>query len=154
MQLQLLVLGLALGQTALREIDRALGNCHGIDILELTIDQAHGHFQAGRLRPSQLVGCYLVRIEQMNPFLNAVIQTNPDAMAIALALDTAPTGQPLYGIPILIKDNIGTSDAMETTAGCVALVGARPKRDAEVVRRLRRLGAVILGKTNLSEMAG
>lgn len=108
-----------------------------------------------------LVEAYLARIEAIDrsgPALNAVIEVNPDALGIADALDKelrekGPRG-PLHGIPILIKDNIDTADRMKTTAGSLALVDApTPKRDAPIVTRLREAGAVILGKTNLSEWA-
>ncbi len=87
--------------------------------------------------------------------LYAVIETNPDALTIADTLDrerqtTGPRSS-LHGIPILIKDNVATNDKMQTTAGSLALVGARVIRDAHVVTRLRQAGAIILGKTSLSE---
>lgn len=115
---------------------------------------------AGRLTARQLTERYLARIDQIDrrgPCLNAVIEINPDARAIADALDAerqarGPRG-PLHGIPILIKDNIDTGDRMQTTAGSLALVGASAPRDAFIVARLRAAGAVILGKTNLSEWA-
>ncbi len=103
---------------------------------------------------------YLERIEDIDrsgPSLNSVIEVNPDALAIADELDQerrskGPRG-PLHGVPILIKDNIDTGDRMQTTAGSLALVGAPAPRDSAVAARLRRAGAVILGKTNLSEWA-
>jgi amidase len=86
--------------------------------------------------------------------LHAVIEVNADAPAIAAGLDREVTQRgPLYGVPVLLKDNIDTADAMETTAGSLALLGSRPQRDAFLVRRLRAAGALILGKTNLSEWA-
>src|SRR5262245_42563640 len=108
----------------------------------------------------RLVQLYLQRIAQIDaagPRLRAVIETNPDALAIADALDAerktkGPRG-PLHGVPVLIKDNIDTGDKMLTTAGSLALVGAPAPRDAFVVERLRAAGAVLLGKTNLSEWA-
>ncbi|MCX7706735.1 MAG: amidase family protein, partial [Anaerolineae bacterium] len=107
-----------------------------------------------------LVENYLARIEAIDragPRLNSVIEVNPDALEIAAALDReraerGPRG-PLHGVPILVKDNIDTADKMQTTAGSLALVGSRPAQDATVVARLRAAGAVILGKTNLSEWA-
>src|SRR5881398_1272247 len=103
---------------------------------------------------------YLERIEKVDrggPALNSVIEVNPEAIAIADALDrerkAGRVRGALHGIPVLIKDNISTADRMETTAGSLALVGARPGRDAFVVERLRDAGAVIIGKTNLSEWA-
>lgn len=117
--------------------------------------------RAGRVTARGLVEAYLERIERVDrdgPKLNAVIEVNPDALAIADGLDgemlaKGPRG-PLHGIPLLIKDNIDTADRMMTTAGSLALVGApRPEQDAPVVARLRAAGAVLLGKTNLSEWA-
>jgi amidase len=115
---------------------------------------------SGRFSARSLVEKYSARIEEIDkqgPGLNAVIQMNPDAVAIADALDEerkskGPRG-PLHGIPVLIKDNIDTADRMMTTAGSLALVGSKPPKDSFVARKLREAGAVILGKTNLSEWA-
>lgn len=114
----------------------------------------------GRLTSQSLATEYLTRIEAMDrrgPMLRAVIELNPDAMAQAAAMDserkTHGSRGPLHGIPVLIKDNIATADRMATTAGSLALEGARAPRDAFIVERLRAAGAVILGKTNLSEWA-
>ena len=103
---------------------------------------------------------YLERIEAIDhrgPRLRSVIETNPEALDIANALDRERSGTeargPLHGIPILVKDNIGTADLMETTAGSLALIGARPKSDAFVVARVRAAGAILVGKSNLSEWA-
>ncbi len=103
---------------------------------------------------------YRGRIEEIDrhgPALNAIIELNPDALAIAAALDSERRAHgargPLHGIPVLIKDNIDTHDRMTTTAGSLALVGSHPPRDAFVAEKLRAAGAVILGKTNLSEWA-
>jgi amidase len=103
---------------------------------------------------------YIARIEALNqkgPELRAVLEINPDALAIADGLDAerkaGKVRGPLHGIPVLIKDNIGTADRMNTSAGSLALIGAIPASDAFVARRLRDAGAVILGKTNLSEWA-
>src|SRR5256712_9276354 len=103
---------------------------------------------------------YLQRIDaldQHGPSLKSILEINPEVLHIAEELDqerkhTGPRGS-LHGIPILLKDNIATADAMQTTAGSLALLGSRPPRDAFVVDRLRKAGAVILGKTNLSEWA-
>ncbi len=116
--------------------------------------------RAGRETARSLAEAYLARIEAVDrdgPGLSSVIEVNPDALAIADALD-AERGQkgvrgPLHGIPVLIKDNIATHDRMMTTAGSLALVGAVAPRDSFVAAQLRRAGAVILGKTNLSEWA-
>lgn len=92
-------------------------------------------------------------IDKHGPAINSVIEINPDARRLAEALDGKPSLSALHGVPILIKDNIDTADAMETTAGSLALVGAKPKRDAFIVEKLRAAGLVLLGKTNLSEWA-
>src|SRR5258706_3492073 len=115
---------------------------------------------AGRITSRALTAQYLNRIKAIDkagPRINSVIELNPDALAIAAALDKerkekGPRG-PLHGIPVLIKDNIATADRMQTTAGSLALVGVRPPRDSFVAMKLREAGAVILGKTNLSEWA-
>lgn len=115
---------------------------------------------AGRTDSVQLTDAYLARIaalDRAGPRLGAVIELNPEARTIAAERDAErKAGRvrgPLHGLPILIKDNIATADQMQTTAGSLALVGARPGRDAALVTRLRAAGAVILGKTNLSEWA-
>jgi amidase len=96
-------------------------------------------------------------VDKRGPAVNAVIEVNPDALAIAKALDKERKQKhlrgPLHGIPVLIKDNIDTADRMMTTAGSLALVGSRPPKDSTVAQKLREAGAVILGKTNLSEWA-
>jgi amidase len=114
---------------------------------------------SGRWTSAQLVEKYLARIQEIDksgPRLNSVIELNPEAAAIAAALDQERKGKglrgPLHGIPILIKDNIDTGDKMMTSAGSLALASSVPK-DAELVSRLRAAGVVILGKTNLSEWA-
>ncbi len=130
----------------------------GLD--ELTIAELQEGMASGRWTSRGLCERYLARIAEIDkagPTLNAVIESNPDALAIADALDAerraGKVRGPMHGIPVLIKDNIATRDRMETTAGSLALVGAKVPRDAHVVERLRGAGAVILGKTNLSEWA-
>jgi amidase len=123
-----------------------------------TIDEFTRAFAAGRITSVDLVRRYTARIEaydRAGPRLNAIRELNPDAPAIAGKLDAAARkkSRPLEGIPILIKDNIATGDAQHTTAGSLALVDARGQRDATVVKLLRDAGAVILGKTNLTEFA-
>jgi amidase len=112
---------------------------------------------SGEMSAVGLTTAYLDRIGRLDPVLHAVIETNPDALEIAERRDTERrTGRvrgPLHGIPILVKDNIATNDAMETTAGSLALLGSRVPRDAAIVGRLRAAGAVVLGKANLSEWA-
>ena len=127
---------------------------------ELTISELQQGLQSGKYSSQELVEKYYGRINTIDvtgPTLRSVIEMNPDAEQIAVALDRerkekGPRG-PLHGIPILIKDNIDTHDRMMTTAGSLALVGAKPARDAAVAQKLREAGAVILGKTNLSEWA-
>jgi len=111
----------------------------------------------GSLTARSIASTYLDRIKQKNESLKAVIEINPDALAIADQLDAerkaGKVRGPMHGIPVLIKDNIATLDAMQTTAGSLALVGSKVPRDSFVAARLRAAGAVILGKTNLSEWA-
>jgi amidase len=110
-------------------------------------------FAEGKLRPHELTAEFIERIhtlDQAGPAIHAVIELNPEAPAISARLDSEPVPGALYGIPILIKDNIDTGDRMLTSIGSLALDVPAP-RDAEVVARLRRAGAVILGKTNPSE---
>jgi len=127
---------------------------------EATIAELGGKLGSGELTARALAEAYLARIEaidQNGPTLRSVIEVNPDALAIADALDTERADGrvrgPLHGIPILVKDNIDTADHMRTTAGSLALMEARPRADAPLVARLRAAGAVLLGKTNLSEWA-
>lgn len=127
---------------------------------ELTVADLRSGMASGKFTAHSLVEKYLGRTEEIDkqgPAINSVIETNPEALAIADALDKerkekGPRG-PLHGIPVLIKDNIDTADQMLTTAGSLALVGSRPRKDSFVVQRLREAGAVVLGKTNLSEWA-
>ena len=127
---------------------------------EATSAQLQAWMTSGRYTARQLAELYLQRIDAIDrggPALRSVIEVNPDALTIADALDAErragrPRG-PLHGIPVLIKDNIDTADRMLTTAGSLALEGSRPSKDAFLVQRLRAAGAVILGKTNLSEWA-
>jgi len=127
---------------------------------EATIDDAQAAMVAGQLTARGLVEQYLARIDAIDvagPELRSIIETNPDALVIADALDreretTGPRG-PLHGIPILLKDNIDTADQMQTTAGSLALLGSRPTQDATVARQLRDAGAILLGKANMSEWA-
>ncbi|HEX7540892.1 MAG TPA: amidase family protein, partial [Anaerolineales bacterium] len=127
---------------------------------EMTILEQNEKMNSGELTAHSLVESFLERIEKLNqqgPAINAVIELNPDALAIAGTLDKErKAGRrrgPLHGIPILIKDNIDTHDHMQTTSGSLALEGSIALRDAFIVKRLRAAGAVILGKTNLSEWA-
>ncbi len=131
-----------------------------LELEEATIADLQAAMSSGRLTARRLTEMYLERIEALDrsgPALRSVIETNPDALDIADALDRerAASGSrgPLHGIPILLKDNIDTRDQMHTTAGSLALVDARPPRDAFVAERLRAAGAVLLGKANMSEWA-
>jgi amidase len=127
------------------------------DLDELTISDFQQGLQSGKYSSRELVEKYSDRISDIDKKLHSVIEMNPDAEKIAADLDRERKEKRsrglLHGIPILIKDNIDTHDRMMTTAGSLALVGARPARDAFVAQRLREEGAVILGKTNLSEWA-
>jgi amidase len=130
------------------------------ELNEITIAELQQGMESGKLTARSIAEKYLARIEAIDkngPALNSVIQTNPDALSIADALDKerkekGPRG-PMHGIAVLIKDNIDTADGMMTTAGSLALVGAKPPKDSFVAKKLRDSGAVILGKTNLSEWA-
>ena len=131
-----------------------------LNIVEANVADLQAAMRSGKLTSQKLVKLYLARIraiDKAGPRINSIIELNPDALSIAKALDlerksTGPRG-PLHGIPILLKDNIATADKMQTTAGSMALMGVKPPRDAFLVAKLRGAGAVILGKTNLSEWA-
>jgi amidase len=150
----------ATGTSAAGEATGAPRRAAGVDVVEAGATELAAAMAAGTLTSVQLVKAYQARIraiDRSGPRINAVIEENPDALALAAALDRerrqkGPRG-PLHGIPVLLKDNIATADAMQTTAGSLALLGSRPPRDAFVVARLRAAGVVILGKTNLSEWA-
>ena len=136
------------------------GAIGAIDISEAGVVTLQAAMRSGKTSSQALVRAYLARIkayDKSGPRINAVIEVNPDALIIARERDkerkAGKLRGPLHGIPVLIKDNIATSDKMQTTAGSLALVGSRAARDAFIVTRLRDAGAVILGKTNLSEWA-
>jgi len=128
---------------------------------EVTITELQNGMKSGKYTALSLTKKYLQRIQEIDkqgPMVNSVIEINPEALAIAAALDRERKDKgssrgPLHGIPVLIKDNIGTADRMMTTAGSLALLGSTPAQDSFVAKRLREAGAVILGKTNLSEWA-
>ncbi|MGH9124671.1 MAG: amidase [Acidimicrobiales bacterium] len=132
----------------------------GFPYLEATIAGLQADMAAGRLTARDLTVAYVDRIRELDqdgPALRSVIEVNPDAVEIAAMLDeerhrSGPRG-PMHGIPVLLKDNIATADRLQTTAGSLALVGIRPTAEAHLATRLRNAGAVILGKTNLSEWA-
>src|ERR1700755_1370586 len=125
---------------------------------EATIAQLQTKVQSGELTAVKLVEMYTARIKAIDPKIHSVLEINPDATAIAAQMDKerkrGKIRSILHGIPVLIKDNIDTHDKMKTTAGSLALMDAPvPKEDAFVAAQLRKAGAVILGKTNLSEWA-
>ncbi len=127
---------------------------------EMTVSEMQEGMGSGKFSARSLTEKYLSRIDAIDkagPLLHAVIETNPDALQIAEALDREQREKgargPLHGIPVLIKDNIDTADRMMTTAGSLALVGVKREKDSMVARKLREAGAVILGKTNPSEWA-
>ena len=130
------------------------------ELEEITITELQDGMKSGRFTARLLVELYSARIDEIDkhgPAVNAIIEMNPDAPSIADGLDAerkakGPRG-PLHGIPVLIKDNFDTADRMMTTAGSLALVGSKPAKDSFVAQKLRAAGAVILGKTNLSEWA-
>lgn len=130
------------------------------DLQEVTVAALQQSMTDGYISAQEVVAYYLDRIEAVDRsglVLNSVIEVNPEAIEIAAALDreraaNGPRG-PLHGIPVLLKDNIDTADSLHTTAGSMALIGSRPTQDATVAYKLRQAGAIILGKTNLSEWA-
>ncbi|MFC9507652.1 amidase [Streptomyces sp. NPDC057002] len=122
---------------------------------ELDITELRRRIADGRLDAERLTRYYLERVERLDPLLHAVIEVNPDALREARRRDAERRARgPLHGMPVLLKDLVETADRMHTTAGSLALEGLRPAADATVAARLREAGAVILGKTNLSEWAG
>lgn len=128
----------------------------GVDLDTVTIPRLQARMADGSLTASELTAAYLGRIKKVDPKVNAVLRTGPSALRQAAASDARHRNGrvrgPLDGIPVLLKDNVNTRD-MPTTAGSTALAGAPPKTDAALVTRLRKAGAVILGKANLSEWA-
>lgn len=130
------------------------------ELEEWTVAQLQETMVSGKYTSKQITELYLERIrekDQSEGGLNSIIEINPDALAIAEAMDReraeGKVRGPLHGIPIVIKDNIDTGDKMQTTAGSLALVGTGASQDAFIVTKLREAGAVLLGKTNLSEWA-
>jgi len=140
--------------------DTPISTFPGADLEGLSISDLQGRLGNGQETSRSLVEKYIARIEAMNfrgPELRAVLELNPEAMDIAEKLDQERTAKgprsALHGIPILLKDNIDTADKMTTTAGSLALAGSIPARDSTVAARLREAGAILLGKTNMSEWA-
>src|SRR3954466_15403319 len=158
---QFLVTGIATAASSLTSAaSRANERVRAFELDEMSISDLQNHLKQGSHTVQSITELYHRRIEQLDrrgPALRSVIEVNPDAMAIARSLDAeyrakGPRG-PLHGIPVLLKDNIDTADRMQTTAGSLALVGKPAEQDSFVAERLRAAGAVILGKTNLSEWA-
>lgn len=137
--------------------DQPEENLSDFDLNETTVAQLQQKMKNGELTAETLCKKYLDRIERVDPHLKSVIELNPDAVYIAKQLDeerkNGNVRGPLHGIPIMIKDNIDTGDKMMTTAGSLALLGNVVGEDAFIVKKLREAGAVLLGKTNLSEWA-
>ena len=133
------------------------GDVPAFELDEATFEELGEAMSSGRRTAREITELYLRRIEEVDARLHSVIETNPQALEIAEALDRERAEQgprgPLHGIPILLKDNIATADETETTAGSKALEGAKPPQDSFVAHRLREAGAVLLGKANLSEWA-
>jgi amidase len=150
--------------SCVKKVDEGNSSSNSIDadfeLSEITIDQLQEKMQSGQWTARSITEMYLKRIEEIDkagPELNAVIEVNPEALSIADSLDQERKEKkvrgPLHGIPVLIKDNIDTGDKMMTTAGSLALVGHKAANDAFIITELRKAGAVLLGKTNLSEWA-
>ena len=140
--------------------DSTIDSYESFELDEETISSLAEKLSSGTYSSEQLVKLYLQRIEAIDnkgAKLNSVIELNPDALSIAKTMDSELKSNkkrgPLHGIPVLIKDNIDTADKMQTTAGSLALVGNIASKDAFIVTKLREAGAIILGKTNLSEWA-
>ena len=131
--------------------------CQGISLEEATVDQLSGYMSDGLLTSTQILRCYLKRVHQVDEYINSIIELNPDAEDIAIALDAERAAGhirgPLHGIPFIVKDNFATKDKMETTCGSWVLLGSVVPRDAHVVAKLRQAGALLLGKATLSEWA-
>ena len=164
------VAGIAISSVAVAACNEAAENAEqkksskpfadDFELNETTIDALQQKMQSGEYTSRSITEMYLKRIDAIDkngPKLNAVIELNPDAISIADAMDAErKAGKlrgPMHGIPVLIKDNISTGDKMMTTAGALALVGNIVSSDAFIIKQLRAAGAVLLGKTNLSEWA-
>src|SRR5580765_2474985 len=149
----------ALAGTAMLAGSRmTLGAPSEIELEEATVSGLQAAMASGQTTARKIADGYLARIAEIDKKLNSIIELNPDALAIADQMDqerkSAKMRGPLHGIPVLLKDNIDTADKMKTTAGSLALADApTPKQDAFIVERLREAGAILLGKTNLSEWA-
>jgi amidase len=147
---------------AAREITNAVPvpDTKPFELDEITISDLQEGMKSGKFTARSLVEKYSARIQEIDkngPAINSILELNPDALSIADSLDEERKAKgprsPMHGVPVLIKDNIDTADRMMTTAGSLALVGSKPQQDSYVAQKLRSAGAVILGKTNLSEWA-
>lgn len=137
---------------------KTLAQTKSFELEEITVAELQDAMRTGKTSAKEIAQKYLARIGEIDKMINSVIELNPDALKIAEELDrerkSGKTRSALHGVPVLLKDNIDTADRMKTTAGSLALVDApTPARDAFVAQKLREAGAVILGKTNLSEWA-
>ena len=152
--------GASLAPLATASVSAAAATTAPTDFNEMTVSGLQGMMASGQAHAVDLVNFYLQRIQtidQGGPTVNSVIEVNPDAFSIAKALDAERRAGhvrgPLHGIPVLLKDNVDTHDQMQTAAGSLALVGTPAGQDSTVAAGLRAAGAVILGKTTLSEWA-
>src|SRR5262245_15165617 len=150
----------AFGVPEARGAEGTAAKVESFELDEATISDLQGKMVSGQETARSLAEKYIARIEALDrrgPVLRSVLEINPDAVAIAEALDAErKAGRVrglLHGIPVLIKDNVGTADRMTTTAGSLALEGSIPSSDAFIAKMLRESGAVLLGKTNMSEWA-
>ena len=136
---------------------RSASAAGGFDFVERSIPELQAAMASGQLTSHDLTQGYIRRMQSLNPTLNAVIEVNPNAIAIATQLDNerrhGHVSGPLHGIPLLVKDNIATNDNMQTTAGSLAIYGNQVPADAPLIQNLRAAGAIILGKSNLGEWA-
>ncbi len=138
-------------------VSRSASAADNFDFLEKSIPELQAAMASGQVSSKDLLMGYLRRIASLNPLLNSVIETNPNAVSIAQHLDNerrrGHVRGPLHGIPVLVKDNIATDDKMQTTAGSLALLRSHVPADAVIIQQLREAGAVVLGKANLGEWA-
>ncbi len=155
-----LTVGRGLAGQPSRSVPTRPGRAQGFELSETTIAELQQAMETGRHTARSLCELYLARIDENDrrgPSLHSMLDLNPDALQIAERLDAERRANglrgPLHGVPIVIKDNIDSADRMTTTAGSLALEGSIPRQDAFIVRRLREAGAIVLGKTNLSEWA-
>ncbi|MBT5072531.1 MAG: amidase [Kordiimonadaceae bacterium] len=155
-----LLVAMLLISCAEQEAPMAEPSIHEFELDEITISELNEAYDSGKYTAVQVVELYISRIEALNkvgPHLSAIIAVNPDALTIAAALDaeraTSGPRSPMHGIPVLLKDNINTSDPMPTTAGSIALIDNYATKDSPLAASLREAGAIIIAKANLSEWA-